>query len=169
MATIPTMSTWTAGEYPTAAKMNSNIRDAGNFFKATPVVSGSRSAATTLASSTFTDIVMDTPVVDNDSMYGTTVFTVVTPGIYLITARCGFTANATGNRLLRIMKGSTAVARAVTAGTATNATVVHMSYTGALVAGDTLKLQAWQSSGGNLDTMTGQEERPILTAIWLAS
>lgn len=168
MATVPTMDTWTAGEMPTAAKFNKNIRDAGNFFRARPVASATRSTTQSIPDNSYTDIVFDTSLADNDGMYTTTGFVVVTPGIYLVTAQFSFTGNATGQRVVRISKGATDIANI--GGPANGGSFVgqNVTYIGPFVAGDTIKMAVYQNSGAALTTATGGRA-PQFTALWVAA
>lgn len=71
MAAIPVYRTWVSGEVVTAAEMNANIRDAGNFQLAKPYVDVDASGNTTLGAGTAVLISFDTENEDNDSMHST--------------------------------------------------------------------------------------------------
>jgi len=88
------------------------------------------------------------------------------PGFYLCGSGAVFAFNATGRRMLRIMKnGSTPIAldtrQAVTSssgGTGMGSPVTPVQ----LVAGDYLTLEAYQDSGSSLDIVATAEYSPML-------
>lgn len=94
--------------------------------------------------------------VDTLSSFNTStgVYTIAVPGPYRISGQISFTSNATGFRGIRLMVGSAVeVYGNGVSGNATDTlmnTSVLPAYVKILKAGDTVKLQAFQSSGGNL-------------------
>lgn len=82
----------------------------------------------------------------------TGVYTVAAPGRYLVSGVISFAANATGTRRVVVLQNSTARISGAT-GIANASNAARMSYSGVVkcVAGDTIKLQAFQDSGGNLN------------------
>jgi hypothetical protein len=102
---IPSYDTWLAGERATAAKLNKNIRDGGNFLKAVPFAWGYRNAALSLNNNAWTEITLDAEKMDNDGMFNvsTGAFVIVTPGLYYVDAGMRYgTADTTGYRGSRI-------------------------------------------------------------------
>lgn len=91
-----------------------------------------------------------TPFGDGFSVGGGGVFTCVEPGIYTITASLAFASNATGRRNIRIaLNGSNIVGQGYgsPAGGPSGADVSGQCY---CAVGDTIEIQGWQNSGGNL-------------------
>lgn len=85
----------------------------------------------------------------------TGVYTVPVAGTYLVSASISFAANATGNRVTRIFKnGATVVCAAEFIASASITPPGVCTRTIALVAGDTLKVQTFQASGGTLAYQT---------------
>lgn len=82
----------------------------------------------------------------------TGVYTVAAPGRFAVSGVISFTANATGTRRVVVLQNSTAKISGST-GIANASNAARMSYSGILkcVAGDTVKIQAFQDSGGNLN------------------
>ncbi|WP_159053135.1 hypothetical protein [Streptomyces regalis] len=105
LATVPTFSSWTAGEKPTAAKFTTNIKDAGNFFKNTPFAWAYQGTGTnTVSDGAWNNVVLDTEKFDNDNMFtaGTPQLTIRTPGLYCIEGGVRFTNSQNGIRGCRI-------------------------------------------------------------------
>ncbi|WP_410657831.1 hypothetical protein [Amycolatopsis sp. lyj-112] len=88
MATVPSQDNWSAGEFPTAAKLNKNIRDAVNFLMNPPEARLARklTAQTGLGNGSTTAIIFDSTLLDNDSMTNiataNTRITITTAGAY---------------------------------------------------------------------------------------
>lgn len=104
MATVPSFRTWVTGEVATAAEFNSNVRDAGNFLVARPLLSVYQTVAQALTSGNWAPILMDSEAspfgIDRDNAHSTTTntsrYTPQTPGWYLITGVVAFTNPGTG-------------------------------------------------------------------------
>lgn len=69
--TIPTFTTFVAGTVVTAAQLNTQIVNAGNFFLAPPACWVYNNAGVSLTSGTSTLIPFDTENIDNDAMHST--------------------------------------------------------------------------------------------------
>jgi hypothetical protein len=116
----------------------------------------SRAAVQTLTTATLTSISFDTEDVDTDGMFAlgspTQIFA-VQPGLYLIQGTVGYAANNTGARSARLLQNASLIAGidSITNGAVitTIETAFAVRY---LAAGDALTLQAYQTSGGNLNT-----------------
>jgi hypothetical protein len=81
----------------------------------------------------------------------TGVFTAPLAGLYQVEGGVAFAANATGNRIVGVSKNGTQYRNGMNLfGNASGLGRVRVSFLTRLAAGDTLKLTAWQSSGGNL-------------------
>ncbi len=103
MATLPSFRTWVTGEVVTAAEMNSNIRDSGNFFLSWPVFEGRQTVGQSVANGNATvGLVLDTEDVDTDNMHSTVTnpsrVTPATAGRYQHSGGVGWVANATGRK-----------------------------------------------------------------------
>lgn len=139
----------------------------------TPVCSVERASSTqSISTSTWTDLSFDTELIDTDSAYsgsGTTI-TVPKTGTYQVLARCGFATNSSGMRGVQIMHNGTAkVSNNVGAASVVLPAAVEATRLLALTAGDTIKAQAYQSSGGSLATapFASIEYRPRLEIAWI--
>ena len=66
MATVPNPRTWTSSEQVTAAKLNTDIRDSWNFFKAKPFCLLAKTADQSINVSTTTAITWDVELKDSD-------------------------------------------------------------------------------------------------------
>lgn len=167
MATIPSPATWTAGEVPTAAKMNTNIRDTANYLLNPPTCQVQIPAAQTLTTGTVTILTATTTVWDTDSMASAADngIKIKTAGLYLLTGYVAYASNATGYRGALIYGNSTILAsdyRTPVSGVPTPYTV---SVLARLAVNDVITLRGLQTSGGNLDaTTTNGAGR--LSAVW---
>ena len=117
------------------------------------------SANLTIANATWTSVALDSEQFDTDAFHSTSVnntrFTIPAGlgGYYLATANIGWQANATGIRILRILKNGTTVY--FTPQMIPSSTVLvgnQMSLTLAGAVSDYFEFQIYQSSGGNLNT-----------------
>ncbi|MFI8890515.1 hypothetical protein [Streptomyces paradoxus] len=170
MATVPSLDTWNAGEKPTAAKMNRNIRDAGNFFLNTPFGWGYRTAALTLADGAWTDVALDTEKVDTDAMFSTSAgFVIVTPGWYALRGGVRFVANATGHRGCRIRQNGADVDVVYAAAASGMSATVRPEAEVYCSAGDTLTLGVYTSGAGSLALSVAQPYYTYLRARWMAA
>lgn len=111
--------------------------------------------ASTCTTNVFTDLDIQTELIDTAGMHSGTnrYVTIQTAGQYLFTAAVDFDANNTGARLIRFrVNGATNYDLSqVTATSATNAVVLNGVQPLSLSVGDTVRVQARQNSGGNLD------------------
>lgn len=79
-------------------------------------------------------------------------------GIYMVSASLTLTANATGNRQVMVLKNGTPIpGTALTIpGQAANTNVIPSGCVPVrLAVGDVIQAAAWQTSGGNLNTIAG--------------
>lgn len=170
MATIPTYITWVAGTVVTAAQMNANIRDAGNFQQARPYCNVFNNAGVTCSTSgTYFLVPWDTETEDNDSMHNNAVnpsrITFNTTGVYHITNCSSWASNATGYRgqQLRLNSGGSSAGGTQLqfafvpsiGATAWNGGPRMSWYYRAANIGDYLELFVDQTSGGSLATIGG--------------
>jgi hypothetical protein len=131
-----------------------------NNFIVPPMVKASRITTQSIATGTDTFVTWPVEDFDTDGMYAPTsdTITIQTAGIYLCQAQLVFATNATGNRFIHIVKNDDAtpsftlnIATGFIAGNATNNVILSCSCVASLAASDTLKVIAFQSSGGALN------------------
>ncbi len=178
MATVPVMRTWVAGELVTAAYMNANIRDAGNFVRARPMAILRQAAAQSVPNGAWTAILMDTEDLDRDAGHSTSSNTSryvgKTPGYYMFPYTLPFTATATGARGARIRvngadSATTGCGRSTTNGTAVDTALCGVGFTYLNGSTDYAELVGYQNSGGALNTAILTEGTPRLQALWISS
>lgn len=159
MATVPGYDTFLASERVTAAKLNKNIRDNGNFFKGVPFAWAFQGAGVnTVADQTWNNIVLDTERFDNDNMFtvGTPNLTVRTPGLYLIEAGARLNTVANGYRGLRIRVNgidSDVIYAAASVNTPGN-TLLRATTYAQCVAGDVFTADAHTNGAGTASPWT---------------
>ena len=148
--------TWLAGEKPTAATMNLHIRDNQLFIKdglGGAHINYSQSTAQTLTTAVATKITNLVAVdVGADITYSAGNFTVVKAGVYIGAVTIGYASNTTGYRNLYIYVNGASIG--LTQAPAAGNTYVALSKTFRLAASDVVSMYGYQSSGGNLDTLT---------------
>lgn len=104
-----------------------------------------------------------TASVDTHAAFNSTtgVYTVPVSGLYEISGVAGFAANSTGSRYFTVQKNGTGTLSLNALSAAASGTVdAHIAIPSIVVscnAGDTLRLRAFQSSGGSLAYTTGAE------------
>jgi hypothetical protein len=174
MATIPTLTDFTAQEKVLAAKLNANTTQALRFLLDPPkcIVYYTNGTNTTLASSNFIDIPMGGELVDNDNMHSNTTnsnrITINTPGMYLFHGMGNFGNTSAGNtRILQIRKND-----GVQLGYHINSNVgftqiFGVSVIAPMVAGDWVSLQGWHNTGASL-SMTNGLGNTQFAAHWLS-
>jgi hypothetical protein len=125
-----------------------------------------RSMVQTIATATDTNVEFDTEVFDQGDLFRSTANTRLTigvAGVYSVAGYAEFDANATGDRVLRVLKnGATAFGASgpAPAGTARISGAAALR----LAADDYLQLEVRQTSGGNLDVKAGENSN-FLSAI----
>lgn len=159
MGVVPPTPNFTAGEFPTAAKLN-QLQTALNFLLNPPRAQVQLSAAQNHATTaTYIPVAFDAESVDTDGMHDpvtlNTRLTIQTPGKYQVGGQVLFAFNATGRRIARLVVNNTgagalgageAVPFPTPAGTVVLVEPMELS----LVAGDYIEMQAYQASGGAL-------------------
>ncbi len=179
MGSYPVLRTWTAGEIVTAAYMNANIRDAGNFFLSVPVFEGRQTSSQSIPNATATAITLDTEDVDTDNGHSTSTntgrYTAQTAGRFQVSGAISFTANATGRRNAIINVNAATVnagevdSMAVTNGQPTIAAARTMTVflNG---TGDFVWLTAYQDSGSALSTNVSINTwQPSMSVRWVGT
>ena len=185
MATLPSQETYVAGNTLLASQLNSDVRDAGNFFLNVPQVKVYNSANWTnfTASGTFVQVTWDSEAYDTDTMHSTASnqarITFTTAGIYAITANprwlapgAAWSSNARLQIELRKNAGATVVYEANYGPPNANNAVSAPSWSTRLlvVAGD--YIEAWVAITDTGQTYTisnglaGTEKDSFMTACW---
>jgi hypothetical protein len=143
----------------TATGLKWATASSGSSFKGCSAFNGSNR---TIANNTWTTMALNSEHFDTDGFHSTTTndtrFTIPTGlgGYYLATANMAWQLNATGNRILRVMKnGSPVYFSPQTTPSSSNYVGCQMSLTLSGVAGDYFEFAVYQNSGGNLDTTGG--------------
>lgn len=175
MATVPVFRTWTAGEIVTAAFMNTNIRDAGNFLLGRPVAELRQAAAQSIATSAFVAFLLETEDLDTDNGHSTVTnlsrYTGATPGWYRFSGGTSYATNATGKRYAlwglngTNVNGTHANIPAITGNPShVAARTKHIQLNGTT---DYVELLGFQDSGGALLTAVGGAEQPNMSVAWV--
>lgn len=150
-----TPATWTAGEIPTAAKMNQQVRDNVSFLANPPACRVRRTTAQTgIVTATETAIGFDAERYDTASMHdnATNNSRIVFPvaGIYIVGCHIQWDNNATGFRALFVrLNGATRIAPEFR--TTNNGDVTEMGIvtTYKFAASDYIEFTVYQTSGAN--------------------
>lgn len=169
-----------AGELVTAAFMNANIRDAGNFFLGRPLAVLRQVTTQSVPNNAWTPILLDTEDIDRDNAHSTSSntsrYTAATPGYYWLAFTLVFLANATGRRGVRMMLNGTDTAQGSAGRTVINAATAGFD-TGMSAGGaeflngstDYFEVVGYQDSGGALGTQDTTQGGARLQVIWVSS
>lgn len=155
-----TPASWSVGESPTAAKLNTHIRDnLAWLHDSIPTVSLYADAPQTITNATWTTLLFPTETYDNDTMHSTSSntgrITVATAGIYLVVGQVTFEAITDPHELgLRVrVDGSGILAAQRAQSVNRDGTGVSISFiSGQISAASYFELQAIQETGGSIDT-----------------
>ncbi len=180
MSTVPVMRTWTAGELVTAAYMNSNVRDAGNFLLARPMAILRQTSAQSFANNTWTGVLFDTEDLDRDAGHSTVTntsrYTGQTTGYYLGLYTMPWSPNGTGGRWAKLrLNGTDAVATTpgrdsrLTAGAGVDTAASGSGIVYLNGSTDFAELVAYQGSGGALSAYISTDAAPRLSMLWVSS
>lgn len=160
MATLPSFRTWVTAEVITAAYMNTNIRDAGNFFLSWPVFEGRQTIAQSISTGVDAGILLDVEDIDTDNGHSTSTntsrYTPQTPGRFQLSGAVSFASNASGQRNAELGKnGSLVTASGISltpnSGASTRVPTRVMTLT-ANGSTDYFELFGWQNTGAGLNT-----------------
>lgn len=161
MATIPVFRTWVAGEIVTAAFLNANVRDAGNFFLSWPVAELRQTVAQSIANGgTGAALLFDVEDIDTDNGHSTVTntsrYTGQTAGRFQLSGASHLAANVTGRRGCWWRLNAADVAASMSLGPASAAfDMASVSRVRTIVLNgstDYVELVAYQESGGALLT-----------------
>lgn len=180
MAVIPVLRTWVAGELVTAAYMNVNIRDAGNFFLGRPLAILRQTVAQSVPNATYTAVLFDTEDIDRDAGHSTSSNTgryiPQTTGYQFLAYTLPWAVNGTGARSARFrMNGADTAATAAgrtTIGNGGGAADTANGGSGFLYFNGTtdyVELIAYQNCGSALLTEVDTSVSARLQAIWVSS
>lgn len=178
MGTLPSYRTWVAGEILTAANMNSNVRDAGNFFLSVPVFEGRQTVAQSLGNNATTAITLDTEDIDTDNGHSTATntsrYTAATSGRYQLSGGISFTANATGVRTVALLLNGTVIngSDVFALGTATDDMRLPARTLTAFMNGTTdfVEIGGFQNSGAGLNTVVAVgSKHPRFSVRWVGT
>lgn len=166
---VPNVAT---GDVYTASTYNTMTAQNINNLRVPPAAVAYRNTGQTLSNATVTIVQFNqTDPIDTDTMHDTstnnTRITCTTAGVYLVTGNVTFTPNTTlARRRICILKNNTEtdwqteapnVSAAGTGNSALSVTAIIEA-----AANDYFELNAYQSSGGNLDVQKG-----FLAAVWM--
>lgn len=160
MATIPSFRTWVAGEIVTAAYMNANVRDAGNFFLSWPVCEARQALAQSLANGTLTSILFDTNDIDTDGGHSTSTntdrYVGKTAGRFQVSGGVGYASAGGTWRVAEIQKNGAAINQGSHIAIPNSGTT-HRMPTRTLTltlngSTDYVTIVGYQNSGGALNT-----------------
>lgn len=145
----------------------------GSFTDGIVGVALTRAAAQNIATGVDTAISFDTARMNTgewDVNSAPTRFTCVTPGMYAVTGRVSFAANATGYRKLYVNKnGGGYVCADIRPANGSGATVCEVVALVYLKTGDYLELFANQTSGSGLDVQKVADYTPEFAVTWLGN
>lgn len=130
----------------------------------TPACRAYRSSTQAVANASYVSASLTSESFDNDGMHDTATnpsrITANTPGLYIVTGRIYFGANATGARQARLIKnGSTALDYWTGPVSSAGDVACALSATVSLARGDYVEMQAWHniSGGGTLNIGSSEE------------
>jgi hypothetical protein len=170
---VPTFDDWAAGEFPSADKMTTNVRDAGNFWRAPPLCVLRRDTDLSIGTSTFVAVTWQTVDVDNDGMFdaGTpTRITAQTPGWYQLTGAVAFAASAAGLRTAQYKRNGVDLFRCINALAVGASFFTELPFTGVvrLEADDYVEAIVWHNVGSALN-LTAVDKTPRLELKWISA
>ena len=162
---LVTPRTWIPGtDYGTAPNLQTVSDSVLQLQGRTPTIGGAldfailrQTVVQSIATSTWTSILLDVEDVDSANSHNTVTntsrFTAVTPGYFQANASVTFGANATGVRGIRfLINGTTVVQSPVVLPTGASAIYLSLSKLVILTAGSYVEVQGYQNSGGALNT-----------------
>jgi len=168
---VPNPRSWGASLFVDSTIANLEWRDTFNFLLQPPRAFAYRSAALTLTTAVWTLVPLDAEIYDpystpmHDNSTNPSRMIAPETGLYVVNLKIGFSANATGNRLMELRKNAagsqvagTLVTTQATAGIATNSIFINETVEVQLNATDYVELFAQQGSGGNLGLTVGSAQ-----------
>lgn len=168
-----TPRTWVAGEYPTAAMLNTHLRDNVSFLANPPACRVRNTVDIPISNNTATALTFGAERWDTDSMHSTTTntgrITINTAGLYNVYACVEFEPNNSGYRSawFRVNGSSIIGAGTVSAAASSAGTNVVVATTWRFTAGDYIELLVQQTSGGSIDVQAVANYSPEFGATWV--
>jgi hypothetical protein len=176
---VPSFRTWVAGEIVTAAYLNANVRDAGNFMIGQPIAELRQATLQSIATATFTSISLDASDIDSDgghsNITNNTRYTGKTAGWFQFSGGASFATNATGSRGTQWAKNAAGLLASGVLGASSGAAFAtwvpaRTKFIQLNGTTDFVELQAFQSSGGALNTVVGAgSDPPNMSVAWIHS
>lgn len=176
---VPVFRTWVAGEIVTAAYMNTNIRDAGNFFVAVPLAVLRQTVAQSFPTGAFTALLLDTEDIDRDGGHSTVTntsrYTAQTSGWYSFQGSINFAVSTVGQRTIvfrpnggaaTTYKNKMQIPMAGTVGTGSIVTSATFFMNGTT---DYVEVLGYQNTAGALLTWVTDEGNPSMNVRWVSS
>lgn len=171
-----TPRTWAAGEKPTAAQFNANIRDDVSFLANPPACRVTHNAAQAVAHNTVTYLAFNTETYDTDTMHDTVTnngrITFNTAGIYVVTFNFRIAADNDYSIIEGLIRlGGTTILASNGMGTWTNLSdnpPMTVTVTYKFAATNYVEAGVYQtntSAGSN--NVLSQSDSPIFTAVWV--
>ena len=173
--TVPVTSQKNPGDYITAALWNAGPKALGDFILGPPLFTGYQANAQAIPTGTWTGVAIDTEILDPDGQHNNvtnnTRFTCTVAGTILFLGMAAFVANTTGIRGSRFALNGTAIRGSQTNVSTTNGSVWSSPCWAVqqMVVSDYVELQAFQNSGGNLNTNNGTDCTSAVAAYWVST
>jgi hypothetical protein len=167
------------GTYPNPALADASVTSAKiaggavgvSKFGVIPAVRATRGGTPqTIPNGSVTDVALDAEAFDTAGLHSTTtnnhLVTAPVAGVYQITGNVRFAANATGSRFVALDgPGGWLASSWQLANTSSNDQSVSTAFS--LAAGQSVSIQVYQTSGGNLDLVKLGVEAPNLSMVWI--
>jgi hypothetical protein len=184
MGTIPVPHTWTAGDDATSSALQT-LTDTCLFLLGSATSGGSKKAlarlrqtvAQTIPTGVWTAVTFDVEDDDYDNGHSTSSntdqYVAGETAKHIVAGGCGFAGNVTGRRGVRYTVGGTAVngseAYIPASAAATGVCVAGRCMIIPLNAGDILRLETFQETGGNLATLATAQQQATLHAAFFSN
>jgi len=174
VATVPTTPDFTSGV--SSSTQFNQLSDAIDFLLSPPIAELRQTVAQTLTTGVWASVTFD--VEDKDSVSGhdtvtnNSRYTAVYAGWYQCSGGVGFVVNATGIRGTRWSVNGTALNGSQTSEAPTTVTAAQWTPRTKQIylnVGDYVELQAFQSSGGNLNTDVTTTNQSHMSVRWVSN
>jgi hypothetical protein len=172
---VPSFDDFIASERVTAAKLNKNVRDSGNFYKGRPLAFAYMAAALSVptGTSTWTTVNLDTEKFDNDGIFTTSTpgrLTIQTPGLYHIEGQVRYASGGTTYRAGRIqINNTTDLDTQYYPLVPSNSCQVYMKGWAQLVAGDFLVISTLHGESTAQSLQVNKDHYTYLRARWVSA
>lgn len=168
--------TWSAGEHPTAAQLNQDVRDNVAFLANPPACRVSHNATQSIANNAFTTVAFNTEAFDTNAMHDTVTnnsrITINVAGVYVVTFSGSYAGSTdytgVGTRLL--LNGATVIGWSAFTGAnpAAGGTGLFQNVSTAykFAAADYVIVQAYQTNGAGA-ARNLEANNVAFTAVWV--